>query len=48
VAPEKVAENTGFAIDIGRALPFDPPTNMELRILREEVDPQRLLLGAEE
>ncbi len=48
VPPEKVAENTGFAIDINRALPFDPPTDTELRTLREEVDPQRLILGAAE
>jgi len=46
IEPEKIAQNTGFPIDISRALPFDPPTGEELRILRDEVDPQRLLLGA--
>lgn len=46
VSPEKVAENTGFPLDISRARPFDPPTDEELRTLREEVDPQRLILGA--
>jgi len=46
IAPEKIAQNTGFPIDISRALPFDPPTDEELRILRDEVDPQRLILGA--
>ncbi|MGO9022219.1 MAG: CoA-transferase subunit beta [Syntrophobacteraceae bacterium] len=45
IEPEKIAENTGFAIDISRALPFEPPTDEELRILREEIDPQRLILG---
>ena len=46
IEPEKIAQNTGFAIDISRALPFAPPTDEELRILRDEVDPQRLILGA--
>jgi glutaconate CoA-transferase subunit B len=46
IEPEKIVQNTGFPIDISRALPFDPPTGEELRILRDEVDPQRLLLGA--
>jgi glutaconate CoA-transferase subunit B len=46
IEPEKIAQNTGFEIDISRALPFAPPTDEELRTLREEVDPQRLILGA--
>ena len=45
VTPEKIAENTGFSIDLTRAQPFEPPSEEELRILREEVDPQRLILG---
>ncbi len=45
VAPEKIAETTGFPIDLGRAVEFEAPTKEELRILREEVDPQRLILG---
>lgn len=45
VTPKMVLANTGFSIDTSRALPFEPPTDEELRILREEVDPQRLILG---
>jgi glutaconate CoA-transferase subunit B len=45
IVPERVVENTGFTIDTSRALPFDPPTDEELSILRKEVDPQRLILG---
>lgn len=46
VDPEKIRENTGFPIDISRAVPFTPPTDEELSTLREKVDPQRLILGA--
>ena len=45
VSPQKVAENTGFELDISRAREAEPPTEKELRILRDEVDPQRLILG---
>lgn len=43
--PEKIAEATGFDLDISRALPSKEPTLEELQILREQVDPQRLILG---
>lgn len=45
VRPEQVAENTGFEIDISRAVEASPPTDNELQILRTQVDPQRLILG---
>jgi len=45
VHPEQVAENTGFDLDISRAVEACAPTEEELSILRTEVDPQRLLLG---
>ncbi len=45
VTPEQVQENTGFALDASRATVAAPPTDEELRILRDEVDPQRLILG---
>jgi glutaconate CoA-transferase subunit B len=32
-------------VDVSRARELEPPTERELRILREEVDPQRLILG---
>ncbi len=45
VTPEKIQENTGFPIDITRAVLFEAPKEEELRVLREEVDPLRLILG---
>lgn len=44
VTDEQIAENTGFALDVSRAVDAVPPTAEELRILRDEVDPQRLIL----
>jgi glutaconate CoA-transferase, subunit B len=44
VSPDQVRENTGFPLDISRAVEANPPTHEELRVLREEVDPQRLIL----
>ncbi|NLT36361.1 MAG: ketoacid-CoA transferase [Gaiellales bacterium] len=45
VTPQQVAEHTGFALDVSRAREAAPPGADELRILREEIDPQRLILG---
>lgn len=45
VTPQQVAENTGFAMDVSRSVEAVPPSAEELRILREDVDPQRLILG---
>ena len=45
VAPEVVQEHTGFELDISRSRPARPPMEEELSTLREEVDPQRLILG---
>lgn len=45
VAVKTIMENTGFPIDASRAFESEAPTADELRILREEVDPQRLILG---
>jgi glutaconate CoA-transferase subunit B len=42
--PEEIQSHTGFTLDLTRAAPIDPPTAEELRILRQEVDPQRLIL----
>lgn len=39
-----VAEATGFALDIREAVETIPPTEEELRILREEVDPEKIFL----
>jgi glutaconate CoA-transferase subunit B len=45
VGPEQIRENTGFELDISRATEAAPPTEHELRIIRHDVDPQRLILG---
>ena len=46
VTPEQVQENTGFAARRLARRPWPmPPTAEELRILRDDVDPQRLILG---
>ncbi|KJS32328.1 MAG: ketoacid-CoA transferase [Desulfatitalea sp. BRH_c12] len=43
--PEKVAAETGFHLDISRARESLPPSDTELTVLRQDVDPQRLILG---
>jgi glutaconate CoA-transferase subunit B len=45
VTAAQVAENTGFALDVSRAAESAPPSPEEIRILRRDVDPQRLILG---
>ena len=45
VTVENVVENTGFEIDTATATESTPPSDEELRVLREEIDPQRLILG---
>ncbi len=42
--PGEIQECTGFPIDVSRAQPLAPPTDKELCILRQQVDPQRLIL----
>jgi len=44
VTPQQIKESTGFDIDISRAVESKPVTEEELRILREEVDPQKLII----
>jgi glutaconate CoA-transferase subunit B len=41
----QISENTGFEMEVSRATETLPPSDEELRILRDEVDPQRLILG---
>jgi glutaconate CoA-transferase subunit B len=46
VALKDVVSNTGFPLEIPQALPDTPlPTEDELRLLREEIDPQSVYLG---
>jgi glutaconate CoA-transferase subunit B len=41
VTVEQVIENTGFELILRGEVPtLDPPTEQELRILREEIDPE--------
>lgn len=44
VEPQQVVTNTGFEMDISRVRDADPPTEREIITLREEVDPQKLIL----
>jgi glutaconate CoA-transferase, subunit B len=44
VSVDTIVENTGFPLDVSRAVEALPPSAEDLRILREEVDPQRLIL----
>jgi glutaconate CoA-transferase subunit B len=45
LTPGSVAKATGFALDTKGAVETPPPTPGELRILREEVDPEGIFLG---
>ncbi|MCX5832122.1 MAG: ketoacid-CoA transferase [Deltaproteobacteria bacterium] len=44
ISKERIIENTGFDIDVYQASESPAPSREELRILREEVDPQKLIL----
>src|SRR5512136_2363753 len=44
VSVTRIVENTSFPIDVSGAAEAPPPSAEELRILREEVDPQKLIL----
>ncbi len=43
--PQTVLDNMDFEVDISQAREIPPPSDEELRILREVCDPQRLILG---
>lgn len=40
-SPEDIIENTGFEIDVSRAVKLDPPSPEVIRIIREEIDPRQ-------
>lgn len=44
VTLERIKACTGFSIDTSRAVEAVPPRDEDLRILREQVDPQKLIL----
>ena len=45
VSVDDVIENTGFDLIIGDVRETDAPTDNELRLLREEIDPSGIVLG---
>ncbi len=45
VTPEEVQQKSSFVLDLERSETFPPPTDTELKILRERCDPQRLILN---
>jgi glutaconate CoA-transferase subunit B len=45
ISVASITENMGFYVDASMAVESLPPSPEELRVLREEVDPQRLILG---
>jgi acyl CoA:acetate/3-ketoacid CoA transferase beta subunit len=45
VTIDEVIENTGFDLLIGDVRETDAPTEEELRLLREEIDPSGIVLG---
>ncbi len=44
---EDIIENTGFDIDVSRAVKIDPPTPDIIRIIREEIDPAQAFIKHE-
>jgi len=44
VTPERVQENTGFELNVSQAKQTEPPTEAEIRVLREKVDPENIFL----
>jgi glutaconate CoA-transferase subunit B len=45
LSAQTVLDHMGFTVDVSRAEPIEPPSELELTILRERCDPQRLILG---
>ncbi|KPJ78855.1 MAG: ketoacid-CoA transferase [Deltaproteobacteria bacterium SG8_13] len=45
VTPRQILDNMSFEVDISRSREIAPPSEEELRILREVCDPQRLILN---
>ncbi|CAO0819692.1 Glutaconate CoA-transferase subunit B [Desulfarculales bacterium] len=45
VSLERIAQSTGFVMDLSRAVEAAPPSAQELQTLRQDVDPDRLILG---
>lgn len=46
VSPDEILANMQFQVDVERAAEAVPPTEAELKVLREKCDPDKLILGA--
>ncbi|MFH1079805.1 MAG: CoA-transferase [Pseudomonadota bacterium] len=44
ITAQQILDNMEFTVDVSRAAEVTPPTDEELKILREKCDPQRLIL----
>lgn len=44
VSIEEIVENTGFEMDVSKAVESEPPTNEEMTLLLEKIDPQRFMI----
>ena len=44
ITPQKILDNMEFSVDVSKAVEATPPTERELKTLREKVDPQKLIL----
>lgn len=44
ISPVEIKAQTGFELDVSKSVESLPPTAQELAILRQKVDPQRLIL----
>lgn len=47
ITPQNIQENTGFEIDVSRAVEAQPPERECLEILRNQIDPSRIYIGKE-
>ncbi|MBT7912351.1 hypothetical protein HN588_00420 [Candidatus Bathyarchaeota archaeon] len=45
VTVDDVIENTGFELLLGDVRETDAPTDEELKLLREEIDPSGIVIG---
>ncbi len=44
ITPQRILDNMEFSVDVSKAVEASPPTESEIKILREKVDPQKLIL----
>lgn len=44
ITPRQVQDNTGFELDLSRAMESEPPTEEIITILTNKIDPQRLMV----